>query len=72
MAFYTAMEIFGSPLVDVCVSSCVCDKLKNYAAHTWHHSIHVGLFGRSSCSPSSAKELHDAARLNKTIMRALL
>ena len=40
---------------------CLCQTTKNYAAHAWHHSIHVWLLGRSSCSAPSTKELHGMA-----------
>ena len=45
------------------VSCCVYVKpIKNYAAHAWHHSIHVLQLGRSSCSSPSTKEIHSYGR----------
>ena len=45
------------------VSCCVYVKpIKNYAAHAWHHSIHVLQLGRSSCSSPSTKEIYSYGR----------
>ena len=41
---------------------CLCQTAKNCRAHALHHSIHVWLLDRSSCSSPSTKELHAFAQ----------
>ena len=40
---------------------CLCETLKNYAAHAWHH----WLLGRSSCSSPTTEELHGKVVFNQ-------
>ena len=37
---------------------CLWQTPNNYAAHTWHHAIHVWLLCQSGCLSPSTKELH--------------